>query len=409
MLGLRDPLVATHSLQVHRFGEFDPSRETFIVVMGRGQSSAYSELWIRENQDRYNIFVYDQPYQGASTPIPQNEGELRYGDIEDFSHYVQHLDNVIGEVQRQMTEAGAAPDQRPHLFGHSLGGYTVKRYNQIAEYADRVETVHTSAHMARIEVRPQIVRDALGPNAQLAGGLAWAYNTYSGVRDSIRNGVGLRQAFSGPVSDPDRAFEARSQRPWSQTTAPENTAAAYAEEIADFTLRTDRPSLRWTNQGIFAALGLHMPWRQTYAPEFHVIPSHDVISDPAYMIHSARTANHAAFVTVEGMLHDGLMWPEEAVRAYSAMQYAFVNDPNAMRGDQSEVLAELRQRAAAGATELNVTPAAYDGETENFWDFMLLSLPFFQVRPRTQRMAEATEIQAGSRARWEASQASAQD
>ncbi|MEL6338966.1 MAG: hypothetical protein AAFQ65_03610 [Myxococcota bacterium] len=121
LLGLRQPLVGAHSLQVHRFGDFDPNRETFIVVMGRGQSTAYSELWIRENQDRYNIFVYDQPYQGASTPVPQSEDDVRFGDIEDFSHYVQHLDNVVAEVQRRMEEA-VEEGQRPHLFGHSLGG-----------------------------------------------------------------------------------------------------------------------------------------------------------------------------------------------------------------------------------------------------------------------------------------------
>ncbi|MEM6532940.1 MAG: alpha/beta fold hydrolase [Myxococcota bacterium] len=404
LLGLRRPLVAHHELQVHRFGEFDPARETFIVVMGRGQSSAYSELWVRENQDRYNIFVYDQPYQGASTPVPQSEDDIRYGDIEDFSHYVQHLDNVVAEVQRRMDEAGVPEGQRPHLFGHSLGGYTVKRYNQIAEYADRVETVHTSAHMARIEVRPNIVRRFLGENAQLAGGLAWLYNTGDGVADAIRNGVSLREAFSGPVADPERAFENRSQRPWAQTTAPEHTAAAYAAEVADFTLRTDRPSLRWTNQGIFAALGLHMPWRQTYAPEFHIVPSHDVIGDPAFMIHSARTAHHSAYVTVEGMLHDGLMWPEDALRAYSVMQYAFVSDPDAMRGDQSEVLAEIREQAAQGHTEFDVTPAAFDGERDHFGDFLRLSFPFAQRGVRAQRMEEARAIQEGSRARWEARQ-----
>lgn len=200
--------------------------------------------------------------------------------------------------------------------------------------------------------------------------------------------------------DPDRAFANRSQRPWRQTTAPEHTAAVYEEEIADFTLRTDRPSLRWTNQGIFAALGLHMPWRQTYAPEFHVVPSHDVINDPAFIIHSARTANHAAYVTVEGMLHDGLMWPEEAVRAYSAMQYAFVNDRDSMWGDQSAVLAELREQAAAGETDFDVTPVADDGERASFGDFLLLSLPFFQLGPRIRRSEEGRAIQAASEARW---------
>lgn len=172
LFGLRAPEETTHELQVYQYGEIDPERETFIVSMGRGQSAAYAELWVRENQDRYNIFVYDQPYQGASTPVPTSEDELRYGHIEDFEHYPQHLDNVVTEVTARMREAGIPEDQRPHLFGHSLGGWTVKRYNQIEEYRDRVETVHTSAHMAKIEVRADIVRRYLGEDAQLPNGLA---------------------------------------------------------------------------------------------------------------------------------------------------------------------------------------------------------------------------------------------
>ena len=316
----------THQLQVYRYGDFDPRKETFIVVMGRGQSAAYAELWVRENTSRYNIFVYDQPYQGRSTPTKTTPADgRRYGDIEDFAHYPQHLDNVVNEVTARMRAAGVDSTRcKPHVFGHSLGGWTVKRYNQMERYRDKVATVHTTAMMARVEVRPKLIRELLGENRQLWTGAALAINLVDG----------LVRGFDAPSRDPDRRFEARLAKPYAQTTAAVHTAEVLAEEAADYSLQTNEATIRWANQAMLAAVGLHLPWRRSFAPELHIIPSHDIIADPTFMRVAARSARHGAYVAVEGMLHDGLMWPERVVRAYSAMQQAFVADPSAMQGEQ---------------------------------------------------------------------------
>ncbi|MEO0460468.1 MAG: alpha/beta hydrolase [Myxococcota bacterium] len=368
----RPPRLLERNLQVYQFGEIDPEKETFIIVMGRGQSAAaYTDAWVQENQHRYNIFAYDQPSQGLSDP--QREGDApRYGDIESFAHYPQHLNNVVEHVTGVMREHGIDESQRPHVFGHSLGGWTVKRYNQMEQYRDRVETVHTSAHMARIEVRADVAKRYLGEDGQLWNGVAIAANLVNG----IRNGM------DAPASDPARGFSLRSQSPWSQTGAAEQTARAYDIERADPRLQTDRPTVRWANQGMLAALALHLPGRTTYAPEFHVIPTHDVVSDPAYMELSARRAVHGAYVAMEGMLHDGLRWSPEDIRRYSELQEAFVNDPDSMRGDQTHgIQNDPNDRAA-------------------WYEFprMLLSRRGPMNR---QRHAEARALQAASRERFE--------
>ncbi len=316
----------THQLQVYRYGDLDPRKETFIVVMGRGQSATYAELWVRENKHRYNIFVYDQPYQGLSSPQRRSPSDqLRFGDIESFGDYPQHLDNVVNEVTTRLRALGVPPERsKPHVFGHSLGAWTVKRYNQIERYRDKVATVQTSALMARVEVRPEVVRRVLGEDRQLWTGAALAINAFDG----------FVRGFDHPARDPERRFEVRAGKPWAQTAAAEHTAEAFAVEAGDYRRRTEEPTIRWASQAMLAALGLHLPWRRTFAPEFHIIPSHDIIADPAFMKLAARSAEHGAYVAVEGMLHDGLMWPSDVVRAYSALQEAFVRDPESMLGEQ---------------------------------------------------------------------------
>lgn len=366
----------THDLQVYRYGNFVPTRPTFIVVMGRGQAATSAEQWVRENTERYNIFVYDQPYQGLSSPVYASPKEgVRYGDIEDFGDYPQHLDNIVNAVSAFMKAEGAdAAHAKPHLFGHSLGGWTVKRYNQMERYRGKVATVQTSSHMARIEVRPQIVRRVLGEDAQLWTGLAVAECAVEG----------LVRGYAAPASDPERSFAVYSKKPWGQTTAPRNAAEVYAVQSADYRLQTNQPTVRWALQGMLAALGLHLPWRRSYAPEFHIIASHDVISDPAYMKLSARTAAHGAYVAVEGMLHDGFLWPAEVVRDYSALQYAFATNPETMRGEQ----------ALGEPPRCDPTDRARPTE---FFE-MLLSRRGPQNR---KRHAEAAEIIAKSKAAYE--------
>ncbi len=372
--GLFGTKPTTHELQVYRYGPMDPAKETFIVVMGRGQSAGYAELWVRENTARYNIFVYDQPYQGLSTPIMRSPEEgRRLGHIEDFGDYPQHLDNVVELVTQRMREAGI--DKKPHVFGHSLGAWTVKRYNQLERYRDKVATVHTSALMARVEVRPQIVRRVLGEDRQLWTGAAIAINAIDG----------LIRGFDAPSRDPDRSFTVRSTKPWAQTTAAAHTAEVYAEEKADYRKQTNETTIGWANQAMLAALGLHLPWRRSFAPELHIIPTHDIIADPAFMKLAARSAQHGAYVAMENMLHDGLMWPVDKVRDYSALQNAFVEAPETMLGEQR--IGEPPRRDPADRASIIERLATFIPGAD---------------RAGRKRYAEATALQAESKRRYEA-------